>query len=175
MNALPSFMGLMKAQAAPRLAAKVMREVAKPHLTTNDTLERRERLGFSAVRWSKKTGVPGVSYLYRGKHNSLKHEFMVIEQQAMPPVLHFEPGSHFLPAWKMIVSEVAKKHGLEPRQLRSKSRFKEIMAARQEACYRIHKETPLSLTQIASKIGYADHTTVHHSIRRHMEREGLNA
>lgn len=131
----------------------------------------KRRLGLTAGRMIRRTSIPGVNYEYRGKHHRPDHEFLLIEQKGPPVELTFEDGDEYQPAWKVILREVAEAHGLEPRQLRVRSRDREIVMARHEACYRLHAETPLSLSQIAAKLGYCDHSPVCHAIRQHKARK----
>lgn len=73
------------------------------------------------------------------------------------------------PVWMRIAAQVAKKHELRILDLRSDGRQKHIVAARQEAIWRIKHETTMSLTAIGRKFN-RDHATVLHSIKRHQER-----
>lgn len=70
-------------------------------------------------------------------------------------------------AWRTIVSEVCLAHGVTYLELCSIRRAVRIVAARQEAAYRLHHETTMSLPQIGFKLGGKDHTTILHGIRRH--------
>lgn len=72
--------------------------------------------------------------------------------------------------WKIIFQEVCEKHGVPPILIRGKQRAKYIVAARQELAYRLSQETTMSLPQIASKMGYQDHTTPIYSIKQHKKR-----
>ena len=66
-----------------------------------------------------------------------------------------------------IRGEVAKKHGLTVAEMISDRKFKHLVAARNEAFYRMRHETTLSLPQIAKIMGDRDHTTVTHGIKRY--------
>lgn len=148
----------------------MLRSTSSEEALRNHYWDVKYRLGLAPTPHIKRTAIPGVHYELRGKHNQKKHEFLIIEQKARSVDLTFEEPSGTQPAWKLIVADVAAKHGFEPKQLRSKSRAQPLVIARQEACYRIHCETPLSAMQIACRLNYADHTTVLHSIKRHMQR-----
>jgi hypothetical protein len=69
-----------------------------------------------------------------------------------------------------IIREVCAKHSVTPAELIGKQRFPNIVRARQEAAYRMSKETTLSLPQIGRKLGNKDHTTIIYSIRCHAAR-----
>lgn len=61
-----------------------------------------------------------------------------------------------------IIAAVAKKHGLRRADLRSKSRKKEIVCARQIAMYLCHKRE-MSYSYIGKEFGKRDHSTVSYS------------
>lgn len=73
-----------------------------------------------------------------------------------------EPGH-----WKDIVDEVCAKHGVTRAEIMGIRRALKLVAARQEAMYRMSRETSFSLPQIGKRLGGRDHTTVLHGIRRH--------
>lgn len=79
-----------------------------------------------------------------------------------------------MPAWKVIVHETAKKHGVSFMEIVGMQRSRRIAVARHEACYRIAMETTMSLPMIGRRLGGRDHTTVLHSIRRYAEDNGLS-
>jgi hypothetical protein len=87
-----------------------------------------------------------------------------------PPRQLSEETIRFLTKADMILGEVAEKHDLSIFELKSHRRNARIVAARQEAMWRLSRETTLSLPQIAKKCGGFDHTTALHSIRKHEER-----
>lgn len=130
----------------------------------------KRRLGLTSRRLVRQSAVPGVAYEYRGPHNSTRREYMLIERKAAPVEL-VDDG--YLPAWKVILREVAEKHGIEPMHLRKGSRVPARVVARHEACYRIYNETSLSYSQIAAILGYCDHSPVYHAINRHKASMGL--
>lgn len=68
-----------------------------------------------------------------------------------------------------ILEEVAAKHGLRVDDLRSKSRLHVLVAARQEASFRLRTELGLSLPAIGRLLGGRDHTTILHAVKRHAE------
>ena len=88
------------------------------------------------------------------------HDILVIAQEAR----NFAPEPGY---WREIVEQVCAKHGITPAELTGARRAVHISAARQEAVYRMSRETNLSLPQIGKRIGGRDHTTIIHSIRRH--------
>jgi len=74
------------------------------------------------------------------------------------------------PSAKFIIHQVAAQHGLQPDDLTGQARFGPLVKARQEAMYRLSKETRLSSSQIGKALGGRDHTTVLYGIARHAER-----
>ena len=71
---------------------------------------------------------------------------------------------------KAILREVAAKHNLRVFDLKSVRRRRDLVKARHEAAYRIHKETTFSLPQIGRILGDRDHTTILHAVRAHQKR-----
>ncbi len=69
----------------------------------------------------------------------------------------------------LIVRSVAIKHKTTINGLKSKRRNKDVVAARHEVMWRLHKKTALSMPQIG-RILNKDHTTVLHGIRKHQAR-----
>lgn len=75
------------------------------------------------------------------------------------------------PHWSAIVKQVAKKHGLKSSDLLGPARFKKIVAARNEAYYRLRTEitvnrAPLSFPMIAKRFK-KDHSSVLHGFYKH--------
>lgn len=85
-----------------------------------------------------------------------------------PPVDE-EPLVH-LPFWKTVVHEVCEKHGISLQEIISRRRAKDIVAARQEAFFRLYKETAMSLPKIGYRMGGRHHATVLHGVRAHKKR-----
>lgn len=73
---------------------------------------------------------------------------------------------------KIILIEVAERHGMTVTQMKSKSRKKPIVLARQEAMYLL-REHGLSYPLIAKLTGVTDHTTALHGANAHAKRYGL--
>lgn len=69
-----------------------------------------------------------------------------------------------------IMYEVCKKHNCTVYEAKSPQRYREIVACRQEICYRLKTETPISLPHIGRIMGGRDHTTILHSVRKHKQR-----
>lgn len=65
--------------------------------------------------------------------------------------------------------KVAKKHGIGVEQLIGQCRARHFVAARQEACYELHK-MGLSYPAIGRRLGDRDHTTIIHGVRQHIKR-----
>lgn len=71
---------------------------------------------------------------------------------------------------RTIIRQCAEKHGLTLGEICSHRRESRIVKGRQEAMWRLSKETPLSLPEIARRLGGFDHTTALHAIRKHQSR-----
>ncbi len=71
-----------------------------------------------------------------------------------------------LPTIRNIVAEVAAFHTITADQILSPNRTHRIVRPRQIACYLAKNLTKLSLSQIGTRIGGRDHTTVLHSIQK---------
>lgn len=78
-----------------------------------------------------------------------------------------------LAPWRVILSEVCRKHGLTQKQVIGQQRNHNIVLARHEAMYRMAHETRMSLPMIGRRLGGRDHTTVLHGLRQHAARNGL--
>lgn len=88
-----------------------------------------------------------------------------LEPEPLPPQ---EPAFSVIETpLQMILREVAHKHKMTVQNLKSASRTKEYVEARQEAAYRIQKELKFSLTQIGRVLGKRDHTTILHAIKQY--------
>lgn len=73
------------------------------------------------------------------------------------------------PPWWRIIHEVASAHGFTVSRVRGPDRTFPVCAARQEAMWRIKRETPLTIQMIGRRFG-RDHSTVVRSIERHERR-----
>lgn len=67
---------------------------------------------------------------------------------------------------KVIVREVCDKHGVSWMDITSTRRHVSIVAARNEAFYRLRNETSMSFPEIGKFLGGRDHSTVIHGMRR---------
>lgn len=85
----------------------------------------------------------------------------------VPRIRSLRPG-------KAIVLEVAEKHGVSLAEITSSRRFKNIVAARQEAYYRLIEETDMSFPQVGRLLGGKDSTTVLYGLRKHASVHGLS-
>ena len=83
-----------------------------------------------------------------------------------PRITRSEPR----PNSRVIISQVAEKHGLMMRDILSKSRKRHIAWPRHEAFDRLRKETKMSLPAIA-RIWDMDHTTILYGIWAHRQRK----
>lgn len=71
--------------------------------------------------------------------------------------------------WQSILREVAAKHGFTVPEMLSARQDRKLAAARQEAMWRMSKETTMSLPAIGRRLG-RDHSTVLYGIRAHERR-----
>jgi chromosomal replication initiator protein len=71
---------------------------------------------------------------------------------------------------KLILREVARKHGLTVEQLLAPVRSRYIAHARQEAMWEMRQRTILSFPEIARRCGLKDHTTAIYGVRSHEAR-----
>lgn len=96
-----------------------------------------------------------------------KHDWLVYWRQQFIDCTKIDPERRDPFWWREIIRQVSDKHGITPKQLVSHARSRFLVKARNEAYYRMRRETILSLPQIGDKFGGRDHTTVLHGIRRH--------
>lgn len=73
---------------------------------------------------------------------------------------------------RKVVEEVAKRFGIEPNEIKGKSRTKEIVASRQVAMYLTRALTDSSLPAIGKAFGGKDHSTVMHACKKIEEKLG---
>lgn len=106
------------------------------------------------------------------------------ERKVHVPALAPEPDPTIIPSldktllvpadqWKIIFEEVCVKHNVPPILIRGKQRSTYIVRARHELAWRLAHETSMSLPQIASKMGYEDHTTLYNCFKRYKQEHGL--
>lgn len=70
----------------------------------------------------------------------------------------------------VIIQTIAMKHGVTVKDIKSQSRKREHVLARQEAAYELREKRKFSLTKIGIMLGNRDHTTILHACRKHEER-----
>jgi hypothetical protein len=89
-------------------------------------------------------------------------------------VIVIEPSPAFrttsLPVAEEIIDQVCEKHGFTPEDLMSSRRGRSLGHARQEAIYRIVKETKLSQADIGRIMGHRDPHVVAYSVKAHEAR-----
>lgn len=87
-------------------------------------------------------------------------------------VISINTSVHRLPqsTAQRIIAEVCTKHRVSRAELLGHQREQRIVIARHEAFYRMKTETTLSLPAIGTRMGSKDHSTVHHGVKRHIER-----
>lgn len=85
-----------------------------------------------------------------------------------PVAVEFRPKAHrpLSNTAKEIVAQEIAAAGIGSEDFFSLSRTKHIALARQKAAYRIRLHTFYSTPQIAKAVGYMDHTTVIHAVRK---------
>ncbi len=69
--------------------------------------------------------------------------------------------------WKLILVEVAAKHGCSVEDIRGENRSKRMVAARHEACWRMRHEAQMGVKAIGRRLGDRDHTTILNSLMRY--------
>jgi hypothetical protein len=112
-------------------------------------------------------GIPGRSLPMTAKAKVPEDAPHILEEETL---LDEDEVTPILPhplSWKRIVREVATKHQLTVPEMLAHRRHRALVKARQECCYRLYKETTMSLPEIGRRLGYFDHTTILHSVRRH--------
>lgn len=65
-----------------------------------------------------------------------------------------------------IIHEAAIRSGYTTKQIKGENRTRLIVRVRHYVCWRISRETTLSLTAMGRRLGDRDHTTILHGIRR---------
>ena len=65
-----------------------------------------------------------------------------------------------------IMKTIARELNVKPSEIRSKSRSRNIVAARRVAIYLTRELTPMSMPQIAQYFGMKDHSTVSHTMKK---------
>ncbi len=65
-----------------------------------------------------------------------------------------------------IMKTIAAEFNIKPSEIRSKSRSRNIVAARRVAIYLTRELTPMSMPQIAQYFGMKDHSTVSHTMKK---------
>ena len=76
--------------------------------------------------------------------------------------------------WRHDLFDVARKHGVTPRDITSHFRDKNLVAARHELFWRLRTERNYSFPRIAMLLG-RDHSSVIHGFKRHAEKLGQAA
>ena len=158
MGALPTFVPLMKVQAARHLDREI-----RP-----DEIRIRPRPVFQYE--SNQPALVKVPPKPRDVIHVMTPPKPVEAPEPFPDTVL--PTSH----WRVIVREVCEKYGIPVVDLYSDRRARHIVHARQEAMYRIRHETTLSYPQIGLRLGRKHHTTVYHGVLEHAKRlEAMNA
>ena len=67
------------------------------------------------------------------------------------------------------LSAICRKHHVLPQQVLSPSRLKTVVAARNACCWHL-RELGMSLPEVATLVGFSDHTSVMHAVRQHRKR-----
>jgi chromosomal replication initiator protein len=69
-----------------------------------------------------------------------------------------------------IIADVCVEYNVSRYDLTSSRRTKDISNARQDAAWRMRRDTSLSLPQIGRRLGNRDHGTIIHALRAHEAR-----
>lgn len=95
---------------------------------------------------------------FEGKRITLEFARTALREYVRSPFPHLDPDT--------IIKTVADYFHLKPQNLRSPSRRREEVHARQIAIYLVRKLTSLSLPAIGREFGGRDHTTILHSLKK---------
>jgi chromosomal replication initiator protein len=101
-------------------------------------------------------------------YSSLKNQEITpsLAERALQGMLHPQREKEARLTPEEISRAVAEEWGVEPEQLASKRRTKDLTVPRQVAMYLIRELLDLPLVQIGGAFGGRDHSTVIHSIRK---------
>jgi chromosomal replication initiation ATPase DnaA len=91
------------------------------------------------------------------------------------PIRYVLDGAPRRMTMHLVAQEVAAKHGIRVTEMKSATRVKHVVAARQEAMYRMRHEVlaagaPISFERIGHFFSGRDHTTAFHSVRRYQQK-----
>lgn len=172
-QALPTFTALMKAQSTPLPIPQVMRDNGPTPLS--EAVARRNRLmGFKPR--TVRVPVAVIEAPIEAPAVDLESVQASPEPIVPPPeyrardilYVNFDP-LHCPPISQAetIIRQVQAKHKLGRGEMLGRQRSARVVLARQEAAWRMKRETTLSLPQIGRKLGGRDHTTVLHNIRQY--------
>lgn len=139
------------------------------------------KFGFIAAMWEMEDDARRIAIIKRAargaKRTLGKARDVIVIEPSLPTTLKLDltiPSG--APQWKRIILETAIAHGIPPVDIMSTRRAAPIVAARQEAMWRMRTETTMSTPAIGKRLGGRDHTTVIHGVRKHAERmEAKNA
>lgn len=137
-------------------------------------LEIRRRLGlwrpFEPVRWRRDPAPdPGPTLQERAaleRRNTRRRAIIARIERQRGLYVPLRPAA-------AILAEVAAKHGLTLNEAKSHRRDRRIVNCRQEAAWRMTRETRLSLSQIGTVLGGFDHTSVIHAVRTYQKRKDV--
>jgi hypothetical protein len=139
------------------------------------------KFGFISSMWEMEDDARRVAIIRRASRGATrtlgKARDVIVIEPSLPTALKLDltiPSG--APQWKRIILETAIAHGVPPVDIMSARRAAPIVAARQEAMWRMRMETTMSTPAIGKRLGGRDHTTVIHGVRKHAERmEAKNA
>lgn len=156
-----SYMALMEAQARPH--SKIYQMPAKEFATGAEALADSQavRARLRPVVVSRYVRPAPVPEPVRPPPQAIRrspHQYILIGNIA---------PTRFEPKWKTIVYEVAKAHLVSFSDIVGHARSYPIVAARQEAYYRLRTELGLSFPEIGRRMGGKDHTGVMHGFNKH--------
>lgn len=76
------------------------------------------------------------------------------------------------PRWRLVLRAVARKHRLKVADITGPRRYKDVVAARFEAAWRMRVRLGMSLPAIGRRLGGRDHTSILNAVRRHAATRG---
>ena len=84
----------------------------------------------------------------------------------------FSPPTDPVAEAEELLTKVARRHGIGPRDIRGRGRMRHVAHARQEVMWRLRNEMKpgWSLPRIARFLGNRDHTTILYGCRQHEAR-----
>ena len=129
---------------------------------------KRQDIAFQIAVWRAHGLVPAsVQHIQWKKEMAASRDILNVASDDFPEMPTSEHA--VMSNSKAIILQVCEKHRVTYGEITGEQRSRPIVYARHEACYRLSRETRMSLTQIGHRFD-RDHTTVLAGIRRHKQR-----